>query len=180
MSCDLTKGKIELACKNAISGFKAIYVANFDDYGFITSSTDAGHILTDLGDLAEVFKYELKNTGNNFQQDINSNRDTGTTFFNQVLTFILTKLSKEMEFQVKMMALGRPQIFVEMSSGQVFLMGINEGCEIGGTSAVGGAKDSLNGYTLTATAQERDPIFYLDDATVTALKVLVSTDNITE
>lgn len=180
MACDISKGKIQLVCKNAISGFKAIYVANFDDYEFVTSSTDTGHILTDLGDLTEVFKYELKNTGNNFNQDINSNRDTGTTYFNQVLTFILTKLSKEMEFQVKMMALGRPQVFVEMSSGQVFLMGINEGCEISGTSAVGGAKDSLNGYTLTATGQEREPIFYLDDASVVALKALVSVNNISD
>lgn len=180
MSCDISKGKTALACKNAVSGFKAIYLANFDEYNFVTSSTDAGHILTDLGDLAEVFKYELKNTGNNFQQDITSSRDTGTTYFNQVLTFILTKLSKDMEFQVKMMAWGRPQIFVELSTGQIFLMGIEEGCEVGGTSAVGGAKDSLNGYTLTATAQEKDPIFYLDSASVTALKALVSAENITE
>jgi hypothetical protein len=40
--------------------------------------------------------------------------------------------------------------------------------------------DSLNGYVLTATGMEPAPIFYLDDATVTALLALVSSDNITE
>ena len=179
MSCLLTKGKASLVCKNAISGFKAIYIANFDEYNYVTSSTDAGHILTDLGDLTEVFKYALKNTGNSFAQEIISSEDNGTTLFSQVLTFILTKLNKEMEFQVKMMAWGRPQIFVEMNSGQIFLMGLENGCNIAGTSSVGGAGDSLNGYTLTATANmEKDPIWYLEPAAITALKALVSTDNI--
>jgi hypothetical protein len=180
MACDVTKGKVALACKNSVSGIKAIYIANYDDYGFVTESTESGHTLNDLGTLAEVFKYELKNAGNTFQQDINSNRDNGTTFFNQVLNFILTKIGKEMEFQIKMLAWGRPQIFVELNSGQIFLMGKNHGCEIAGNSAVGGTMDSLNGYTLTATAMEPDPIFYLADAEVTALKALVSVDNITE
>lgn len=178
MSCDITKGKNLLTCKNAVSGIKAIYMANFDEYDYVTSSTQSGHTLTDLGTLAEVFKFELKNSANTFQQDINSSRDNGTTFFNQVLNFTLTKLSTQMEFQVKMMAWGRPQIFVELNSGQVFLMGIEHGCEIAGNSQVQGTMDSLNGYVLTATGMEKDPIFYLDDASITALKALVSTDNV--
>lgn len=176
--CDITKGQLGLACKNTVSGIKAIYIANYDEYNYLTSSTSAGHILTDLGDLTEVFKFDLKNSGNTFNQEINSNRDNGTTLFNQVMTFVLTKLNKEMEFQVKLMAWGRPQIFVEMNSGQVFLMGIENGCEITGNGAVGGTLDSLNGYTLTATATEPAPIYYLEAATITALKVLISTENI--
>lgn len=180
MSCDITKGKIELACKNGISGIKAIYLANYDDYSFVTESVSSGHTLTDLGTLSTVFKYELKNAGNTFDQNITSNRDNGTTFFEQVLNFILTRLSKEMEFQIKMMAWGRPQVFVELNSGQIFLMGKDRGCEITGKSGVGGTLDSLNGYTLTATGMEKEPIFYLVDSEITALKTLVSASNITE
>lgn len=181
MSCDISRGKNELACKNTVSGLKALYIANYDDYGFVTSSTSgSGHIMTSTGSLDEVFKYELKNSGNTFNQDITSNRDTGTTFYTQTANFILTKISAEMEFQVKMMAWGRPQIFVEMNSGQMFLMGKEHGCEIGGTTGVGGTMDSLNGYTLTAVATEREPIFYLDTATIAAVKGAVSADNIVE
>lgn len=176
--CDISKGKNQLQCKDAISGLKAIYIANYDDYDFITQSNASGHTLTDLGTLIEVFKYELKNTANTFQQDITSSRDNGTTFFSQALNFTLTKLSAEMEYQVKMASYGRPQIFVEMNSGQFFLMGIQHGCEIAGNSQVGGTMDSLNGYVLTATAMEKDPIFYLDSASITALLALVSADNI--
>jgi hypothetical protein len=180
MSCDISRGKNLLSCKNAVSGLKAIYMANFDDYDFVTESTPSGHTMTDLGTLAEVFKFELKNSANTFQQDITSSRDNGTTFFNQVLNFTLTKLSAEMEFQVKMMAWGRPIIFVETNGGLFFSMGIEHGCEIAGNSQVQGTMDSLNGYVLTATGMEPAPIFYLDDATVTALLALVSSDNITE
>lgn len=178
MACDITKGKNLLVCKDAVSGLKAIYIANYDNFDFVTSSTDAGHILTDLGSLTDVFKYELKNSGNTFNQDITSSRENGTTFFNQVLNFILTKITKEMEFQVKMMAWGRPLIFVEANSGQIFLMGAEHGCEISGKSEIQGTLDSLNGYTLTATAQEKEPIWYLDDTSKTALTALVSTDNL--
>lgn len=187
MSCDISKGKIALACKNAVSGLKAIYVANFNDYDFGTSSTASGHTLTSLGDLGLtgttgefVYKFELKNSANTFKQDITSSRDNGTTFYNQVLAFTLTKLSAEMEFQIKQLAWGRPQIFVEMNSGQIFLMGIEHGVEIAGSSNVGGTLDSLNGYQLTGTAMEKDPIYYLDAPTIAALKLLVSTDNIVD
>jgi hypothetical protein len=180
MSCDISRGKNLLSCKNAVSGLKAIYMANFDDYDFVTESTPSGHTMTDLGTLSEVFKFELKNSANTFQQDITSSRDNGTTFFNQVLNFTITKLSKEMEFQVKMMSWSRPIIFVETNGGLFFAMGVEHGCEIAGNSQVQGTMDSLNGYVLTATGMEPAPIFYLDDATITALLALVSSDNITE
>lgn len=178
MACDITKGKGLLACKDAVSGLKAIYVANFDEYTFTTSSTDAGHLLTDIGDLDVVYKFELKNSGNTFTQDITSSRDNGTTFFNQTLNFVLTKLSSEMEFQIKMLAWGRPQIFVEANSGDFFLMGKNHGCEISGKSEVQGTMDSLNGYTLTAVGMEKDPIWYLTGSASTALKALTSTASV--
>jgi hypothetical protein len=178
MACDITKGKNALQCKDAVSGLKAIYVANYDDYGFVTSSTEAGHLLTDLGSLTEVFKFELKNSGNTFNQDITSSRDNGTTFFNQTLSFVLTKLSSEMEFQIKMLAWGRPQIFVEANSGDFFLVGKEHGCEISGNSQIQGTMDSLNGYSLSAVGMEKDPIFYLNGTASTALLALVSTDNI--
>lgn len=178
MSCDISRGKNVIECKNGISGLKAIYLANYDDYGYVTESNASGHTLSDLSGLTEVFKYELKNSGNVFSQEGTSSRDNGTTFFTQNLTFILTKLTKEMEFQVKMMAWGRPQIFVESNAGDIFLMGIGGGCEVSTVSAIGGTMDSLNGYTMTAVGMEREPIFYLTSGAVTALKALVSPDNI--
>jgi hypothetical protein len=176
--CDISKGKNAISCKNAVSGLKAIYLANYDNYGFITSSTTVGQVLTDLGALTEVFKYELKNSANSIQEDMTSNRDNGTTFFQQVVNFTLTKVSKEMAFQIKMMAWGRPQIFVETMGGDFILLGKENGLEISGNAQVGGTMDSLNGYVLTGTGMEREPMFFLDETSVAALKLLVSAINI--
>lgn len=178
MACDVTRGKAALECKNGTAGIKAIYVANYDDYAFVTSSTSSGHTLTDLGTLSEVFKFELKNSANNFQEDITTSRDNGTTFYNQVITFVLTKLSSEMAFQLKMLAWGRPIIFLEGYSGEVVVVGMEFGCEITGNGQLGGNIDGANLYNLTATGMEREPAFFLTPASITALKALVSTNNI--
>ncbi len=182
MACDITKGKALIECKDAVSGLKAIYLSNYNEFEF-TPGTGPGastqEITTIVGASgADFFKFELKNSGNTFQQDITSSRDNGTTFFNQVLNFVLTKLTSEMEFQVKMMAWGRPQIVVEANSGTYFLMGREHGCEISGNSQIQGTMDSLNGYTLTATGMEKDPIFYLQSGAISTLLASVSTDNI--
>ena len=182
MSCDITKGKALLECKDAVSGLKAIYLANFGEFDF-TPGTGPGASTQEITDItgasgSEFFKYELKNSGNTFQQDITSSRDNGTTFFTQTLNFVLTKLTSEMEFQVKMMAWGRPQIVVEANNGTYFLLGREHGCEISGNSQIQGTMDSLNGYTLTAVGMEKDPIFYLQAGAISDLLAVVSTNNI--
>ena len=174
MACDITKGMLELECKNAVSGYKAVYLANYDNYGMTASSTDTGHIISGLGSLSVVYKYELKNSGNTLAQTSASSRDNGTTLYTQTLTFILTKIDKLKEYQVKMMIYGRPLIFVELNTGQIVLLGKNHGCEVSSANGVGGTLDSLNGYTLTAVGTEPEPIYYLEPAAITALNALVS------
>lgn len=180
MACDITKGKGLLECKDSVSGLKAIYLANYGDWNFVAGTTPGALTLTiiDIDGTGDFFKFELKNSGNTFQQDITSSRDNGTTFFNQVLNFVLTKLSAEMEFQIKMMAWGRPQIVVEANNGTFFLIGRDHGCEISGNSQLQGTMDAFNGYTMTATAMEQNPIFYLDATAIGLVLANVSTDNI--
>ena len=67
----------------------------------------------------------------------------------------LTKLSKEDNKQLKLIAYGRPHIFVEDYNGSVWLVGAEHGCEVtGGTAVTGTAMGDLSGYTLTLTASE--------------------------
>jgi hypothetical protein len=179
MACDVTKGKLEIACKDAAGGYKAVYLANYAEYDFTTSSSDAtGHILTDLGTLTEVYKFAAKNTANTYDQTINSNRDNGTTTYTQVLNLTLTKLTPEMEYQVRMMSLGRPIIFLELNSGEVLALGLENGTEVAGKSAIGGTIDSFAGYQLSATGTETQPHYFLDESAISSLKALVSAENL--
>jgi hypothetical protein len=173
MACNLSKG-YKLPCKNSVGGFKAIFLANFDDYEFVTSSTDAGHLLSDLGDLASVFKYDLKNSGNAFSEEVLSSRDSGTSAFNQTMTFVLTGLNDQLDFQLKTMAFGRPIVFVETNAGAVLAMGVTQGAELSGTmNSIAGTLEGAVASTLTLTAVEPDPAFHLTAGAVTALKALV-------
>lgn len=180
--CDITQGKIALPCKNNSGGLKNIYMVNHGDYNFDTTSPfdmsaeDAFTIL-DLGDLAEVFQYRLKNTGNTFNQTIEGSVDNGTIVYRPTLTVNLTKINKEMELQVYKMAIGNPIIFVESMSGEIFCAGMVNGMELSGNSLIEGELGGFNGYQLTFTGEEIYPVHYLDTATKEALKILVSEDN---
>lgn len=180
--CDITKGKILLACKDTVGGLKNIYFVNYGDYDLTTSdpfgASESNFMITDLGDITEVFQYRLKNTGNTFQQDIEGSTDNGVVVFRPTLTANLTKVNADMELQVYKMAIGNPLIFVETQSGKIFLCGLDNGMELSGNSQVAGEMNGFNGYQLTFTGQERYPVHYLDDTTITALKGLVSSDNL--
>lgn len=180
--CDITKGKILLTCKDSIGGLKNIYFANYGDYDIQTtnpygSSVNDNFMITDLGDLSEVFQYRLKNTGNTFQQDIETSVDNGVVVYKPTLTVNLTKVNEDMELQVYKMAIGNPLIFVETHSGKIFLCGLDNGMELSGNSQVAGEMNGFNGYQLTFTGEERYPVHYLDKNTPEALKELVSESN---
>jgi uncharacterized delta-60 repeat protein len=181
MACDISKGRTTIPCKDDISGLKAIYVTNYGDYVFTTSSTSAGHLLTGLPagiTTSNTFKFELKNSGNTFNQDITSSRDNNTTIFTQTLNFVLPRLSPELEYQIKMLAYGRPQIFVEANNGAMILLGEKFGCEITGKSEIQGTMDALNGYSMTAVAVEQNPVWFLTASASIAIKLLASTQSV--
>lgn len=185
MSCDISKGKGLLGCKDDVSGLKAIYLSNFGDFTFVAGTgpgASEGEIVSISGPTGagapDFYKYELKNSGNTFQEQMSSSRDNGTTMFTATLNFIVNKLSAEMHYQIKRMGWGRPQIIVEANNGKFFLMGKEHGCEITGNADIQGTMDSLNGYTMTAVAMERYPIFYLQSGAISFLEANISPDNI--
>ena len=73
-------------------------------------------------------------------------------------TSTLPKLSKEDNYQVKLLAWGRPRIVVEDYNGNFFLVGREHGADVtGGTIVTGAAMGDLSGYTLSFSAMELTP-----------------------
>ena len=181
MSCATTKGRIQLPCKNAVSGLKALYIAPYDTTEVVgTSSTESGHTVTNLSAITEFFQYSLKNTANVFDEDATSSSDNGTTKFMQVLQVTLTKLSAEMQYQIKMLATGYSRLFVEDNGGTIYAIGLGLGAEFVVKSSIGGTLDGFSGYKLTATANETEPFYVLDSASAAWLRTHISTDNIVD
>jgi hypothetical protein len=162
MSCNLAAGRA-VPCKDVVGGIQKVFFVNFGGLGDITYTADE---ITDASGTFSAYEYDLKG-GSSLEQTITSSRETGTTFFEQVLTLNLTKLSKEDNVEIKLLAYGRPQVAVVDNNGNAFLMGVEFGAEVtGGTVATGTAMSDLSGYTLTLTAQEKLPANFISGATL--------------
>lgn len=168
MACDLTRGRKE-PCKDVVGGLKAVYFVDFGDLGTVTKTDDEITNLTgDSSNNLTAFKYELKGNSS-FEQTVNASRENGTVFYEQTLNLTLKKLSKEDNKELKLLAYGRPHVAVEDYNGNVFLMGLEHGADVSGGSIVSGAAmGDLSGYTLTLTAQEKEPANFMASDTVDA------------
>lgn len=175
MACDITKGLKGSDCLNNIAGLRALYIANYDEYEFVLSGDDTdGEVIATLPvELTEVFKFPLWNDGNDFTEESESNRQNSTAVWNQTLNFVIDGPNAVKQFQIKNLVWGRPLIFVEDNQGQIFLMGKEFGAEVDATTTIEGEKTGAKNYQMVAIAQEREPIAYLDESAITALKALV-------
>lgn len=163
MSCTLSTGR-ELPCRDSVGGLKAVWFADYDTLGALTVSS--GNVSAIAG-TPDLFKFELKGNSS-LEQTINASTENGTVFYEQVLNLTLTKLDVATQEELKVIANGRPHIFVEDYNGNYLLVGAVHGAEVtGGTIVTGGAMGDLSGFTLTLTAQETIPAYFVTASVVT-------------
>jgi hypothetical protein len=163
MACNLTRSRAE-ACKDTVAGIKKIYFADFGDLGAITLTNDEVTNLTGVAGDLDLHTYEVKGN-NSFETTVNASRENGTVFYEQVLNITLKKLTKEDNKELKLLAAGRPHIFVVDQNDNVFLMGKENGADVtAGTVSTGNALGDFNGYNLTFTAQEVSPPNFVETA----------------
>jgi hypothetical protein len=164
MACNLSAGRLE-PCKDSIGGIAAVYFLNYT--GSLATSTDGENdaLISSLPSGLTVYEYDLKGNSS-YTETVNSSRDNGTTFFNQELVLNLKKLTNEMTTQLKLMAYGRPQIFIHTMNGDTLLVGQREGADVtGGTIQTGAAIGDLYGYSITFTGQEKFPASFISGST---------------
>jgi len=163
MACTLTTGR-NIPCKSSVGGLKTVY---FSDYGLTVTDnvTDAEKV--DIGGTPDFFQYDLKGSSS-METSVNSSRENGTTFFESTLNISLQLLDSKTQEELKIIALGRPQIVIEDYNGNFFLVGLEHGAEVtGGTVVSGAAMGDLSGFTLTLEGQETDPAFFVTSTVVT-------------
>ena len=162
MACDLTRGRLE-GCKESVGGIRKVLFVNYGDLGDITYGADEQ--ITTIAGTFNAYEYDLKSDSNTFEQTITSDRNNGTTFFEQTLTISLKNLTRADHKEIKLLAYGRPHVIVEDNNGSQFLMGAERGADVnGGTIATGGALGDMSGYTLTFAAQEKLPASFIGDS----------------
>ena len=164
MACTLTLGRDE-PCKAQVGGIDRVYFINFDGEtagvydSVITWENSGAYIdgdgITSLTGTPSAFEYEIKG-GSSFTQNIVSDRNTGTTYFEQVLELTFKQLSAADHAEILILARARPQVIVKDNNNNYFLAGFEHGMDVtGGTVVTGTEMGDLSGYTLTLTAMER-------------------------
>lgn len=172
MACDfITSGRL-LECKNFSGGLKNAYFAPFADYAFTTTSSE----LTSIGTLDEVFKFELKNTGNVPAETETASRDNGTIFYDATIELVLTGLSAPLVNQAKLLSRDRMVLFLEDNNGLVHCFGIANGVDkTTGTREIAGDLGGFYGLKMTFQSLEPDAAPILSSSAKTSLLAIVST-----
>lgn len=176
MACTLNKGRTE-PCKDAVGGIQAVYFIDFGDLGDPTYASGSDEI-TDFSEASiTAYKYDVKGNSS-LEQTINSSRENGTTFYDQVLNLTLHKLSVQSHDELALIAVARPHVIVEDNNGNLMLVGLEHGADVnGGTVVTGAAMGDLSGYTLTLQGTEKKPANFLS-GTLASLGITVSSTNI--
>jgi hypothetical protein len=164
MACNLTAGRNEV-CKESVGGLSGVYFVNYTSSLANTTNGDGDALIESLPAGLTAYFYDLKGTSA-YTETVNSSRENGTTFFSQELVLNLKKLTNEMTTQLKLMAYGRPQIFIHTMNGDTLLVGQREGADLtGGTIQTGAALGDLYGYSITFTGQEQLPAAFISGST---------------
>jgi len=162
MACDLTQGRQEV-CKESVGGLAGVYFVNYQTGSFTKNAN--GEVTAFPTASMSAYYYELKGTSA-YTETVNTSRENGTTFFSQELVLNLKKLTNEMTTQLKLMAYGRPQIFVHTMQGDTLLVGEREGADVtAGTIQTGAGLGDLYGYSVTFTGQEQFPAAFVSGST---------------
>lgn len=123
---------------------------------------------------ATTLFYEIQTNKNvcNFTESVAIDMTNGTTFFNQVVSIVLSRRETTKRDFIEKLVAGQKQlaIIVLDSNGLYWLFGKDEGSYV--TAIEGGsgtAKADANGYTLTLTAMEPDQAFQVDPTIISGL-----------
>ncbi len=161
-NCLATKGRKE-ACKEFIGGLYKVWFANYDT---ITPVLDSDNVITNFTGTTTLFEYELKGVSK-LAQEMVSNRDNGITSVTQTLTLDLKGGDYVTNNEIKLLAYGRPHIFVQDNYGATWMVGRVRGADLtSGLHDSGAAVTDKYGYTLTFVAQEREYANFVSGSTI--------------
>ena len=163
MACEtLNIGRTDYSCMTLVGGLKNVYFAAYTP-GVAALAVDAttGELTFDAA-IDPVFKFELVNDGNTFEESSEANDMAGTSIFSQTGTFVLKSIDAETGAELQLLAKSRLHVFVEDMNGNVRLAGKEFGaaCTVG--SFTGGAIGDASGYNVGISARDLNIMPHVD------------------
>lgn len=153
MACALTSN-YTLDCRDSIGGLVEIY---FIEEGNVDSITEASGVVTAITKASgKVFrKYEQDQDTAFFVENLNSNVQNGSLFYQQELTIVCNKMQTATRNELLLLNKNRLIAVAKDANGAYWLLGKTRFLHAtAGNSGSGTASGDRNGYTFTYTALE--------------------------
>lgn len=153
MACALTSG-YTLDCRDSIGGIVEIY---FIEAGNVSSITETSGVVTAITKASgKVFrKYEQDQDTAFFVENLNSNVQNGSLFYQQELTIVCNKMQTATRNELLLLNKNRLIAVAKDANGAYWLLGKTRFLHAtAGNSGTGTASGDRNGYTFTYTALE--------------------------
>lgn len=167
MACDASKG-YKHQCYDNTGGIRNFYIMNFvEGLEDLVNITDGE--ITDFGTPStpyDLYKYELRSTGHGLEETDNGEKAAGTKFWEQVVTAMLKKQDAATTEELKTVSYGTPHLIIEDYNGNFKLVGLQNGVDFKFNTATGTNFGEMNGYTITATGQEKRPALFIEPSVI--------------
>ncbi len=175
MACPLTQAFV-LECDDSAGGIKqgSILITQFENLDVLTVVAGEVTVLTQVV-ATNFYTYAVNKEIADVISTENFSEENGTFFVESVMNLMLSKLTKEKNTELKLLASKPLAIIYQDMEGTYHIMGSTEGArKMGGTnqSATGKAFGDLSGYTLGFTSREKHYPHTVDATVVAGLTVV--------
>jgi hypothetical protein len=167
MSCALTTG-YTLGCRDSVGGIKAIYVQNWISTGSCNTNL-SGAVTGFTGyNASGFFEYDLTKATSSMTETLNASMENGTIFYSPEVTFTINKMQVAVRNQLRLLARTKVIVIVQDNNSRYWLLGAINGLEAtAGTAGSGTAFGDRNGYEITLSGMEPDPMFLIESTVFT-------------
>lgn len=169
MPCALTQG-YTLDCKEGIGGIKNAYFIAFND---VSSIVEASGVVTGLTKATgkRFYKYQLAQETANFSDNLQSNIQNGTLFYEHTLQIILNNRTTAIRNEILLLAKNTVIAVVQDYNDRYWLLGKQAGLDVSeGGGGSGTARADRNGFTLTFKGMEKELAVEVNSTVASALE----------
>lgn len=169
MACAITLKGLDFGCRDNVGGLKNVWMA---DWSAAKPSLTAEGAYTATAGAFKIYKIRTGNSS--LTTTVNVDVSNGTTYCQNDINIILTKLSEEYSKEAGELIKGNLAIIVEDRNGNYFGMGLDNPATLSaGTVQSGQAMSDLSGYNLTFTDYSKDLPHSVDPTIITDLPTSV-------
>ena len=166
--CNALTTGLNKSCDTNAGGLNKIYITDYENVSSYTvGAGTGGDWITGITMAGPALFYEFQTNKNvcNFVETVAIDLVAGTTFFNQIVTVVLSRRETIKRNAIEELTDGQKQlcIIVLDSNGLYWFSGLDEGSYVSAIDGGSGtAKADANGYTITATAMEAIQMYQVD------------------